>query len=43
MRIAAFARREAGKVPRMRLMFCLWVGVIVAGVVLFTFVGLDHR
>ena len=27
----------------MRLMFVIWVGLIVAGVVFFTVVGLSHR
>jgi hypothetical protein len=32
-----------GKVPGVRLMLCVWLGVIVLGVVVYAFVGLDHR
>jgi hypothetical protein len=30
-------------VPPMRPMFFIWLALIAAGVLLFTFVGLDHR
>jgi hypothetical protein len=32
-----------GKLQAMRLMFGIWVAVLIAGIVFFSIVGLSHR